>query len=142
MDEFCPLVFAVDSLDENGYSNPIWWKYSEDALIWRNQNPTPISSTYSEKNCPRTDVSWYDAVAFCNWLSEIIHSKVRLPFVNEWEYCAVGEKKTNYPWGDQFHGEFANIYFYGSNSLGRTSTVGIFQQSISFCGAEDMIGNV
>lgn len=47
-------------------------------------------------------VSYYDALAYCDWLeNRYPEYDFRLPTQAEWEYAAVGEKRTAYPWGNQ-----------------------------------------
>jgi formylglycine-generating enzyme required for sulfatase activity len=50
---------------------------------------------------PATNVSWFDAVQFCERLSQKWGFPVRLPTEAEWEFAARGglEQKL-YPWGD------------------------------------------
>jgi len=50
---------------------------------------------------PATEVSWFDAEAFCRWLSAQWRMEVRLPTEAEWEFAARGglEQKL-FPWGD------------------------------------------
>ncbi len=45
--------------------------------------------------------SWFDAVAYCEWLSALTHKHYRLPTEAEWERAARGDAEQKlYPWGD------------------------------------------
>ncbi len=50
----------------------------------------------SEADCPVVFVSWYDAEAYCRWLSEKTGKNYRLPTEAEWEYAAIGGQKALY----------------------------------------------
>jgi len=105
---------------------------------------------------PVESVSWLDAVAFCNRLSErekrtpfyrINGTEVlvlggdgyRLPTEAEWEYACRAGSSTLYPFGDNASalGEFA---WYTQNSEGKTHPVG--QKGPNAWGLHDMVGNV
>ena len=66
------------------------------------------STTYSWRDAgfkqdddhPVVNVSWNDAVAFCDWLSKKSGGKVRLPTEAQWEYAARGGKPGVFPWGN------------------------------------------
>jgi len=51
---------------------------------------------------PVVGVSWFEAVAYCDWLSSVSGRSVRLPTEAEWE-CAArgGAEGLHYPWGDE-----------------------------------------
>ena len=62
--------------------------------------------TWRETDFPQTDehpvvnVSWNDAVSFCDWLSRKENKKYRLPTEAEWEYACRGHTSTRYWCGD------------------------------------------
>ncbi len=99
-------------------------------------------------NHPVARVSWYEAVAFCEWLTHRLRARaelsveqsVRLPTEAEWEKAVRGEGGREYPWGDEnITPEHGN---YDETGLGATSTVGCFPRGVSPYGCEEMAGNV
>jgi len=66
----------------------------------------PPPSTWDDSNFnnpeqPVTAVSWFEATAYCEWLSEIAGSHYRLPTEAEWERSARGGVEGKlFPWGD------------------------------------------
>jgi formylglycine-generating enzyme required for sulfatase activity len=51
-------------------------------------------------NYPVNNVSWNDATAFCNWLSQTTEGKITLPTEAQWEKAARGDYQYRYPWGN------------------------------------------
>jgi formylglycine-generating enzyme required for sulfatase activity len=105
---------------------------------------------------PVENVSWIDAVTFCNKLSEregmppcyringdtvsnVGGSGYRLPTEAEWEFACRAGSASLFPWGDapETLGEHA---WYKDNSSGQTHPVG--QKKPNAWGLHDMLGNV
>jgi formylglycine-generating enzyme required for sulfatase activity len=114
-------------------SNKGWWKGLADRQDEPGQQDRQID------NHPAENVSWYDAVAFCRWLSERLGYEIRLPTEWEWQQAATGGDSTNvYPWGPDSNSAYANT---DKSSLGRTTAVRLYPQGASPVGALDMRGN-
>lgn len=87
---------------------------------------------------PVVNVSWDEAVAFCNWLNSP-GWKFRLPTEAEWEKAARGSDGRLYPWGDTWDISRANA----DDLADATTPVGLFSPAgDSPFGLADMSGNV
>jgi formylglycine-generating enzyme required for sulfatase activity len=91
---------------------------------------------HGDKNQPGVNVTWYDALAYCRWLSEGSGLLVTLPSEAEWEKAARGTDGRRYPWGN--HPPTAELCnFQRSTPVGQYSP-----QGDSPYGCADMVGNV
>lgn len=133
--------FQVFIDDPEGYSNPRWWKALD-------QDPgVSTAPQWSEPNHPRETVSWYEAMAYCAWLSERLGKDIRLPAEWQWQQAACsGRPDYAYPWGKKYQAGFANInetyQNAGPHYLARTTAVGLYPQGHSAQGVSDLCGNV
>ena len=57
---------------------------------------------------PVVGVRWKDAVAYTNWLSNLIGQTYRLPSEAEWEYSARAGTQTAYWFGDEISHDYVN----------------------------------
>ena len=116
------------------------WKWKEKWL----SSEEELGFPFDLPNHPRVRVSWYQAVAFCNWLSDRTGHTIRLPTEAEWERAARGIDGQAYPWGEKFDSQRCNSFETG---LGSTCAVGLFPAGASPPGAAgrgivDSSGNV
>jgi len=73
----------------------------------------PSDRGWGRGNRPVINVSWRDATAYAEWLSQQTGQKYRLPTEAEWEYAARAGTETAYWWGNTASHEYAN---YGVDS--------------------------
>jgi formylglycine-generating enzyme required for sulfatase activity len=100
------------------------------------------TNTYYSKNNPQNpveNVSWNDAQAFCQKLSQITGKTYRLPTEAEWEYACRAGTTTRYYFGDDDN-QLGNYAWYSGNSNRTTHPVG--QKKPNAWGIYDMSGNV
>ena len=121
----------IDASD--GFYQPEWWQ----GLARREHSPGVQSFLYA--NHPRERVSWYDAIAFCRWLSHHLGYTVTLPTELQWEKAARGTTNRIYPYGNVWAAEGGNIDLTGT---AKTCAVGLFPEGASPYGVQDMSGNV
>jgi formylglycine-generating enzyme required for sulfatase activity len=93
----------------------------------------------SDHNHPVTNISWYDAIAFCNWLAKITDKPYRLPTEAEWEKAARGNYAYIFPWGNQWKEQFANTEEY---HLRATTSVNGFPDAKGVNELLNAVGNV
>ena len=101
----------------------------------------------SEDNHPVLHVSWNDAVAYCQWMSQKTGKRFRLPMEAEREYACRAGSRTPFNTGENLTTAQANYdgnYPYKNNQKGvyRANTVAVNSFAPNAWGLYNMHGNV
>lgn len=131
--------YEVFCSEIDGYKNTKWWEYSQEAYNWRVNNPDPKPVRFKGDERPREMVNWYDALAFCKWLSFKLNTNVTLPSAIQWQRAARGDDSRVYPWGNVFDKNRCNTR---ESEIKMTSLVMRYTNGISPFNIYDMAGNV
>lgn len=138
----------------DGYGRRDNWRHGP-ATDSASRNRLLAELETSSLNHPATNMSWFEASAYCAWLTRRFRAQqsdrrgmlldlagmttVRLPTEFEWEKAARGPTGQRYAWADDTHSNFRL-----DRRLVRrgTTAVGLFTDELSPYGAMDLIGNV
>ncbi|WP_072680539.1 P-loop NTPase fold protein [Arcobacter sp. LA11] len=152
-------------IDSNGYTETKFWTDMASKIWLMNNKVSSLDEKYEEmlekeKNYykkkykqnllkenfnkdlqPVVYVTYYEAKAFCNYLSSIDDEyNYDIPSKEQWDYVArAGEEERLFPWGNTWNKNYCNN---SSNQLHKTSEIGAFPQGNSKFGISDMVGNV
>lgn len=138
-------------IDAGGYRDAQWWD-TDAARAWlKRSNPEAPeywnNTRYNNPAQPVVGVSWYEARAFCSWLTASLASWsggdsadriVRLPTEPEFEAAARGPEGRQYPYGNTYDQQLSNSLESG---IGRPSPVGLFENA-SQSGIYDLSGSI
>jgi formylglycine-generating enzyme required for sulfatase activity len=136
-------------VEADGYRERAWWTEQGWRVKHARTQPNYWDNELQNQPCqPVVGIAWYDAAAYCAWLTAQGHSfgwlptdaEIRLPTSLEWERAARHTDTRRYPWGDT--DPDANRANYQETRIGRPSPVGCFPAGAAVCGALDMSGNV
>ncbi len=87
--QYCEFLNAVHNQREGG---DFWYRLDKYALIEKEGDTYKVRAGFADY--PVTNVSWYGASAFADWLSSVTKQRYRLPTEAEWEYAARGGSKS------------------------------------------------
>ena len=129
-------------VDSDGYTNRDYWTAA--GWAWRQAEKITQpgcwdNATFNGDTQPVMCVSWFEAVAYCRWLSKQTGIEFRLPSEAEWEKAARGSDGRIYPWGNTWDASVVNS---SESGLNKTTPVGSYPKGASPYGALDMAGNV
>jgi serine/threonine protein kinase/class 3 adenylate cyclase len=114
-------------LEDSGHARPKDPGFAKDYLL-------------AHPDLPVVNVSYVDAVAFCEWAGKKLGTIVRLPTESEWEYAALGGgKDLVYPWG--FENPMTRARYDGNDPRGVVTVTPDAFPANGF-GLRNMSGNV
>ena len=87
---------------------------------------------------PVVGICWYEAQAYCRWLSAQSGQTLSLPSEAQWEAAARGPAGRRYAYGNRFDPSRGNTF---ESHIRRTTPVGIFPAGATPEGVTDMTGN-
>ncbi len=125
-------------IQDGGYQHDEWW----EGLAKRIETPESLPE-FSAADHPRVNVTWYEAVAYCRWVSAKTGQIIQLPTESQWIWAARGDDGRSYPWGSEWADGRCN--WAGGTDEGGTTPVTAYQgadKGDSPYGATDMLGNV
>ncbi len=114
----------------SGYITKDWW--TPEGWKWREtlfETDVRNEKHFTGPNKPVFGVTWYEATAFCTWLTNQLSTElpnnytIRLPTEAEWEIASAwdGLQYRNYPWGEKAATTELAIY----NALQRESPASV-----------------
>jgi Sulfatase-modifying factor enzyme 1/TIR domain len=127
----------IDAPD--GYRNQAWWQSGVEVRRWHAEHPDPIAAPPDQENYPRANVCWYEAAAFCEWLSFKTGWTIKLPAEQQWQRSAQGDTHWRFPWGNKFDKFRCNCK---ESEIRKATLVTQYPKSASPLGVQDMLGNV
>jgi formylglycine-generating enzyme required for sulfatase activity len=139
-------IWFEEFIKDGGYKKEEYW--GKGGLEWLSNKKAEYPALWQDRkwrcpNAPVVGVSWWEADAFCRWLtlSNRGGRVYRLPTETEWQVAAAGKEMRAFPWGDVFDPVRCNCEV-GHDRIKRPSPVGIFEQGKTPDGVHDMAGNV
>jgi hypothetical protein len=144
-------------VDAKGYTERRWWTeagWEARAKGWVYDNGWKETgkawteprywrdSKWNGAEQPVVGVSWYEAVAYCLWLSEMTGEQIMLPTEDQWQYAAQGDDGRTYPWGNDWDCKKCNNSVKPCDSNVTTPVRQFEGKGESFFKVVDMAGNV
>jgi len=129
-------------IDDGGYATREYWSQAgwqqKESEGWT-QPRYWADEQWNDPSQPVVGVSWYEALAYCNWLAAKTGRPYRLPTEAEWEKAARGADGRHYPWGNTWDAARCNNKERGP---GRTTPVGQYPAGDSPYGVSETVGQV
>ena len=138
-------------VEAGGYQDDRWWP-DKEGRRYRNKEKWQEPRLWDEPNFnwstqPVVGVSWYEANAYCGWLTHHLRQHgeltaaqlIRLPTDDEWEQATHSHDGRDYPWGSEFNADHVNS---SESGLNQPTPVHMYPTGITPDGVWDLSGNV
>ncbi|NCC37343.1 MAG: hypothetical protein EOM24_35830, partial [Chloroflexia bacterium] len=137
-----------------GYRTPDWWTRAgwQWRQLYKRTEPYRWDEPgYRDPTQPVVGVMWYEAQAYCTWLTAALRSSlpdgmaVRLPTEAEWEVAAAYDadgRRHPFPWGEAPLTPERAVYGGDAHGHAHPARVGSCPTGAAACGALDLVGNV
>jgi formylglycine-generating enzyme required for sulfatase activity len=128
-----------------GYRTRLWWTAAgwkaREADHWT-QPAFWDDPALNRGDHPVVGVSWYEAVAYCQWLSASILESLTLLTDAQWQYAAQGTDGRLYPWGNIWDASRCNNRVRRKTAGSTTPVQQYAALGQSPFGVVDLVGNV
>jgi formylglycine-generating enzyme required for sulfatase activity len=139
-------------VNDDGYKNAAYWTEDGWSLrtienwlfpVFWSEGKLWLDDPYSnKKNTPVHGISYYEAEAYCKWLSIKTNKHYQIPSSYQWIRAAKGpDPGTKYPWGNDYNRNFANFIPHLPETVPLVE-VNSYEEGKSIEGCYNMIGNV
>lgn len=152
--QFAPFIQA-GGYDQRHYWTEAGWEAKRQGLVldYMKGEGVPTDQPWTEPRFwkdsqwngaeyPVVGVTWYEALAYCRWLSEVTGESITLPTEDQWQYAAQGDDGRLYPWGNEWDCTRCNNSVKPCESQGTTPVRQYEGRGDSPFGVVDMSGNV
>jgi formylglycine-generating enzyme required for sulfatase activity len=90
-------------VEAGGYSQRQWW--TDEGWQEKEQNnwTEPLywqDPKWNKADHPVVGVSWYETIAYCQWISDFTGELITLPTEQQWQRAAQGDSDRRVAWGD------------------------------------------
>jgi len=133
-------------IEAGGYDNQRWW--TDAGWNYRQKEGWQLprywnNDEYNSETQPIVGVSWFEAIAFCNWLNQASGmDNITLPTDQQWQRAAQGDDGRTYPWGNDWDCKRCNNPVKPCDSNVTTPVTQYEGKGDSPFGVVDMSGNV
>lgn len=138
--------FVIDGgYEDSSYWSEDGWDYKKTEnwilpLYWDEESHWQADTFSNFKDMPVHGISYYEAEAYCNWLSKKTNKNYHVPTSQQWVRAAKGpDPGTKYTYGNEYNESYAHYVLLERATF---TFVSDYPEGKSYDGCYQMIGNV